>query len=163
VSTALTRTMRGLDPGLPFSMRTWENELGNTLFPARMATASLGVLGGLGAMLAITGIFGMAAYSVSKRLREFGIRIAMGARRRQVLQAALGRTFRILVFGSAAGVLVGTAASKVLAYIVYQASPRDPMVLAGVVLTMLGVGLLAAWIPAVRALAADPSILLREE
>jgi ABC-type antimicrobial peptide transport system permease subunit len=162
-STALTQTIRGLDPGLPFAMRTWENELGNTLFPARMATMSLGVLGGLGAMLAITGIFGMAAYSVSKRLREFGIRIALGAQRRQVLQAALGRTFRILALGSAAGLLAGTAASSVLAYIVYQASPRDPMVLAGVVLTMLVVGLLAAWIPAMRALAADPSILLREE
>ncbi len=90
-----------------------------------MATASLGVLGGLGAMLAITGIFGMAAYSVSKRLREFGTRIAMGAQHRQVLQAALGRTFRILAFGSAAGLLAGTAASNVLAYIVSQTSPRD--------------------------------------
>ena len=114
-------------------------------------------------MLAITGIFGMAAYSVSKRLREFGIRIALGARREEVLRAALGRTFRILVFGSAAGLLLGIAASKVLAFIVYQATPRDPMVLGGVLATMLLVGLLAAWIPARRALGTDPSILLREE
>ena len=162
-AAALNQSMRALDPGLPFGMRTWYDELDGVLFPARVATVSLGVLGGLGAMLAITGIFGMAAYSVSKRLREFGIRIALGARREEVLRAALGRTFRILILGSAAGLLLGIAASKVLAFIVYQATPRDPMVLGGVVATMLLLGLLAAWIPARRALSTDPSILLREE
>ena len=163
VTAALRKSIRGIDAGLPFTMGTWYNELDSVLFPSRIATISLGVLGGLGAMLALTGLFGMAAYSVSKRLREFGIRIALGARRNQVLRAALGRVLRLLAFGSAAGLLLGMAAAKVLAFIVYQASPRDPMVLAGVLLTMLLVGLLAAWIPALRALAADPSILLREE
>jgi len=162
-AAALHQAMRDLDPGLPFAIRAWYDELDGVLFPARVATVSLGVLGGLGAMLAITGIFGMAAYSVSNRLREFGIRIALGARREEVLRAALGRTFRILVLGSAAGLLLGIAASKVLAFIVYQATPRDPMVLGGVLATMLLVGLLAAWIPARRALRTDPSILLREE
>jgi predicted permease len=162
-ASALNQLMRGLDPGLPFAIRTWYDELDGVLFPARVATVSLGVLGGLGAMLALTGIFGMASYSVSKRLREFGIRIALGARREEVLLAALGRTFRILTFGSAAGLLLGIAASKVLAFIVYQATPRDPMVLAGVLATMLVVGLLATWIPARRALDTDASILLREE
>jgi macrolide transport system ATP-binding/permease protein len=163
LTAALNRSMRDLDPGLPFTIRTWHNELDTMLFPARVATVSLGVLGGFGAMLAVTGIFGMAAYSVSKRLRELGIRIALGARREEVLGAALGRTLRILAYGSAAGLLLGMAGSKVLAFIVYQATPGDPMVLAGVVVTMLLVGLLAAWIPAQRALAANPSILLREE
>jgi ABC-type antimicrobial peptide transport system permease subunit len=114
-------------------------------------------------MLAVTGIFGMAAYSVSKRLRELGIRIALGAQRREVLGAALGRAVRLLVIGSVAGLLLGLAATKVLAFIVYQASPRDPLVLCGVVLIMLLLGVLAAWIPAQRALKADPRMLLREE
>jgi predicted permease len=162
-AAALNEAMRGLDAGLQFTIKTWYNELDSILFPARVATVSLGVLGGLGAMLAVTGIFGMAAYSVSKRLREFGIRIALGAQRKEVVRAALGRTFRILGFGSAAGLLLGMAASKVLSFIVYQATPRDPMVLAGVLVTMLLVGLLAAWIPARRALGIDPAILLREE
>ena len=105
----------------------------------------------------------MAAYSVSKRLRELGIRIALGAQRKEVLQVALGRAFRLLAFGSAAGLLLGLAASKVLAFIVYQATPRDPLVLAGVLLTMLCLGLLASWIPAQRALGTDPLILLHEE
>jgi ABC-type antimicrobial peptide transport system permease subunit len=128
-----------------------------------MATVSLGVLGMMGAMLSITGIFGMAAYSVSKRLRELGIRVALGAQRKEVLQAALGRAVKLLAFGSAAGLVLGILASRVLASIVYQATPRDPLVLAGVVLVMLLLGLLATWIPAQRALSVDPMMLLREE
>jgi ABC-type antimicrobial peptide transport system permease subunit len=124
---------------------------------------SLGVLGLMGAMLSITGIFGMAAYSVSKRLRELGIRIALGAQRKEVLQAALGRPLKSLAIGSAAGLILGLLATRVLAYIVYQATPRDPLVLAGVVLAMLLLGLVATWIPAQRALSVDPLILLREE
>jgi predicted permease len=161
--TALQETLHGLDAGLPFTIATWTKELDSALFASRVATVSLGVLGVLGAMLAVTGIFGLAAYSVSKRLRELGIRIALGAQRGQVLHAALGRTFRLLAFGSVAGLVLGLAATKVLAFIVYQASPRDPLVLCGVVLIMLLLGLLAAWIPAQRALKASPLMLLREE
>jgi len=117
----------------------------------------------MGAMLSVTGIFGMAAYSVSGRLKELGIRIAIGAQLREVLQAALGRAFKLLAFGSAAGLILGILATRVLASIVYQASPRDPLVLAGVVLAMLLLGLLATWIPAQRALSIDPLTLLREE
>jgi ABC-type antimicrobial peptide transport system permease subunit len=121
------------------------------------------VLGFLGAMLAVTGIFGLGAYTVSRRLRELGIRMALGAGKTQVLRAALGRVVRLLVVGSASGLLLGLAATRLLSFIVYQASPRDPIVLAGVVLTMMLLGLLAAWIPAMRALGADPVMLLREE
>jgi len=160
---ALERTLNGLNTGLPFLISTWDRELGSALFAARAASLALGVLGGLGAMLAVTGIFGLGAYTVSKRLRELGIRIALGAQRKQVLRAALGRVFRLLVIGSAAGLLLGLAATKLLSFIVYQATPRDPVVLAGVVATMLLLGLLATWIPARRALSVDPLILLREE
>jgi ABC-type antimicrobial peptide transport system permease subunit len=92
-----------------------------------------------------------------------GIRVALGAQRKQVLQAALGRAFKLLAWGSAAGMLLGMLASRVLAFVVYQATPRDPVVLAGVVVTMSLLGLLATWIPARRALSVDPMILLREE
>ncbi len=163
LAAAIKNTVRDLDAGLPFTIRTWNQELESALFPSRMATVTLGVLGVLGAMLSITGIFGMAAYSVSKRKRELGIRMALGAQRKEVLQAALGRAFKLLAIGSAAGLLLGILASRVLAFIVYQATPRDPLVLAGVVLAMMLLGLLATWIPAQRALSVDPTILLREE
>ena len=160
---AMRSKLRELDPGLPLDARTWNSMLDVALFPARVATMSLGVLGAMGAMLSITGIFGMAAYSVSKRLRELGIRMALGAQRKEVLQTALGRALKLLAIGSAAGLLFGILASRVLASIVYSATPRDPLVLAGVVLAMALLGLVAAWIPAQRALSIDPAILLREE
>jgi predicted permease len=163
IASALDRIMRRLDPGLPFVVRTWNHEMGWALFAARVATAALGVLGLLGAMLAVTGIFGMASYTVSKRLRELGIRIALGAERKQVLRAALGRAFVLLSVGSAAGLALGLLATKVLSYIVYQATPKDPLVLGGVILTMLVLGLVAAWIPAQKALAVNPVILMRQE
>jgi predicted permease len=163
LASSVHDTLRGLDAGLPLTMMTWQKELDSALFAARTATVSLGVLGVLGAMLAVTGIFGMASYSVSKRLRELGIRVALGARRKEVLQAALGRTFRLLAAGAVAGLLLGMAATRVLGFIVYQASPRDPAVLAGVILTMVVLGLLAGCVPARRALAIDPAILLRDQ
>ncbi len=163
VAGALQRSLRRLDPALPLDIKSWNSELDSALFAARVATVALGVLGVLGAMLAITGIFGMASYAVSKRLRELGIRIAVGANRREVLGAALGRAFRLLAIGSAAGIILGVLATRVLSYIVYQATPRDPIVLGGVILSMVAVGLVASWIPARHALAVDPMILLREE
>jgi ABC-type antimicrobial peptide transport system permease subunit len=155
--------LRNLDAGLPSFIETWRQGMELNLFPARVAAAALGVLGMMGAVLSITGIFGMAAYSVSKRMRELGIRMALGAQNREVLRAALSRPFKLLLIGSAAGLILGILASGVLAHIVFEATPRDPVVLGGVVLAMALLGLLATWIPAQRALAVNPLILLREE
>jgi len=152
--------LRDLDAELPFFMQTWSRDLDGALFAARVATIALGAMG---AMLSIAGIFGMAAYSVSQRLRELGIRIALGAQRREVLAAALARTLKLLACGSAAGLALGILAARVLASIVYQATPREPLVLGGLVLAMALLGLLATWIPAQGALAVDPSRLLREQ
>lgn len=163
VAPAVRATLRGIDSGLSVYVQPWTKQLDWLQFPARVATMALGVMGAIGAVLAITGIFGMAAYSVSKRLKELGIRIAFGAQRRQVLGAALGRAFKLIAFGSAAGLALGILASQVLAFIVYEATPRDPLVLTSVVLVMLLLGLLATWIPAQRALSIDPLKLLREE
>jgi predicted permease len=161
LAAAMKTTLEDLDAGLPFTIGPWTMDA--ALFAPHVATAALGVLGVMGAMLAVTGIFGMAAYSVSKRLRELGIRMALGAQRRDVVQAALALPLKLLAFGSVAGLLLGILATRVLAFIVYQATPRDPLVLGGVVLAMVLLGLIATWIPARRALSVDPAILLREE
>jgi predicted permease len=163
ISTALEKALHGLDSAMPIVVRPWTQAMGSALFAARVASVALGVLGLLGAMLAVTGIFGMASYTVSKRLRELGIRMALGARRKQVLRTALGRAFILLSVGSVAGLMLGLLATKVLSFIVYQASPNDPVVLGGVILAMLMLGLVAAWIPAQKALAVSPTILMREE
>jgi predicted permease len=163
LATAMRNKLHELDRGLPVDIQTWNTMLDVALFPARVATGALGVLGVMGGILSITGIFGMAAYAVSKRLKELGIRMALGARRREVLGTALGRAVKLLAFGSAAGLLLGVLASRVLAAVVYQATPRDPLVLGGVVLAMSLLGLLATWIPAQRALSVNPLVLLRED
>jgi ABC-type antimicrobial peptide transport system permease subunit len=144
-------------------MQTWREEMSGALFAPRMAALSLGVMGAMGAVLSITGIFGMAVYSVSRRKRELAIRMALGAARKEILGAALGRTLKLLASGSAAGLILGLLASRVLAAVVYQATPRDPLVLAGVILIMAILGLTATWIPAQRTLSVDPMILMREE
>jgi predicted permease len=163
LATAMRNKLRDLDSGLPPYIETWSKGMDPVLFASRMATLALGVLGVMGAMLSITGIFGMAAYSVSRRLKELGIRMALGAQRREVLEAALGRSFKLLALGSAAGLVLGILASRVLASIVYQATPRDPLVLTGVVIAMALLGIVATWLPAQRALSIDPLTLLREE
>jgi len=163
LAAAMRNKLHELDAGLSCEIETWTRGMDFALFPSRMATLSLGVMGLIGAMLSSTGIFGMAAYSVSKRLKELGIRVALGAQRMEVLRAALGRAVKLLAVGSAAGLVLGILATRVLAYIVYQATPRDPLVLGGVVLAMLLLGLVAAWIPAQRALSVNPVKLLREE
>ena len=163
LAAALQKTLTGLDPGLPVLIETWPAGMDAALFAARAATVALGVMGMLGAMLAVTGIFGMASYSVSKRMRELGIRVALGARRVEVMQAALGRSVNLLCAGSIAGLLMGMAASKVLESVVYEATPRDPLVVCGVLVAMVLLGAMAAWLPARRAAGVDPAILLREE
>jgi hypothetical protein len=163
MTAALHRTLSGIAPDAPVTVESWADSLDDELFPAQAATVALGVMGLLAAMLAVTGIFGMAAYSVSRRMKELGIRVALGARRPQVLRAAIGRPVVLLAVGSALGLLSGVFASRLLGHIVYQANPRDPVVVCGAVLTMALLGIAASAIPARRALAVDPSRLMREE
>jgi ABC-type antimicrobial peptide transport system permease subunit len=137
--------------------------LGFAYFPARAATLALGVFGVLAIMLAATGIYGMAAYAISRRRREIGIRMAIGAPPRQILRVVLGRTSALLLAGSIAGFFLGLAAGPLLANVVYQASPSDPLVMVSVPLAMAVVALLAAWGPARRALKIDPVYALRQE
>lgn len=163
IAQAVGGEFRRIDAALPVYIEPWTKEMDTSLFPARMAAIALGVMGAMGGVLAATGIFGMAAYAVSKRFRELGIRMALGAQRKEILKAALGRAVKLLAFGSATGLVLGLLASRVLAAVVYEATPRDPFVLCGVVLAMALLGLVATWIPAQRAMSVDPAILLREE
>ena len=163
LSAAVRATLHALDPGLPAFIETWTRDMDSALFAARVAAAALGLLGAMGAIVAITGIFGTAAYSLSKRLKELGIRIALGAGHLEVIRAAVGRALRLLAVGSLGGLVLGLLASRVLASIVYEATPRDPVVLIAAVLAMFLIGLISTWIPARRALSVDPSALMRNE
>lgn len=160
----MQRVIRDLDPAVPIRVcAPWKSTLGMTYFVAQVATVALGLFGAFGLLLSITGTFGLASYSVSKRLRELSIRVALGAQARQVLSAALGRMMILLASGSVVGMLLGVAASRVLSAIVYQASAQDPFVLGAVALTVLVTGSLSVAGPVRRALRIDPANVLREQ
>jgi hypothetical protein len=165
MTVPIERVLRGFESNAPITVRSWLEVLGgqNALFPARASVVALGVMGLLAAMLAVTGIFGMATYNVSRRMKELGIRVALGARARHVLNAALGLPMMLLGVGCMVGLLLSSFAGWLLQRIVYQANPRDPVVLLGVVLMMTFLGVAASAIPALRAISIDPSKLLREE
>jgi predicted permease len=160
----IRKAVHDLDPTIPIRQSSdWNSQLALVLFPARVATIALSIFGSFGLLLSIAGTFGLASYTVSKRLRELGIRVALGAQAQQILSAALGRMLTLLAGGSVVGIVLGVAASRLLSAIVYQASAQDPFVLAAVAFTMALTASLSVTGPVRRALRIDPAHLLREQ
>jgi ABC-type antimicrobial peptide transport system permease subunit len=114
-------------------------------------------------MLAATGIYGLVSYAVARRVHEIGVRVAIGAGPHDVLRLVLGKMMMLLLAGSAAGFVLALAAGQILATIVYQASPHDPLVLGAVWVTTVFLGVLSSWAPTRRALQIDPMAALRHE
>jgi predicted permease len=161
---AIRDVVRDLDRSVPLrELSPWNTQLALSFFPIQVATVALGVFGAFGLLLSIAGTFGLASYTVGKRLRELSIRVALGAQAKQILSAALGRMLILLASGSLVGLLLGVAASRVLSAIVYQATAQDPFVLAAVAFTLLLTGILSVAGPVRRALYLDPATLLREQ
>jgi predicted permease len=161
---AIRKVVHDLDHAVPIrESGPWSSQLSLSLFPSQVATAALGLFGAFGLLLSIAGTFGLASYTVSKRLRELSLRVALGAQAKQILSAALGRMLILLASGSVVGILLGMAASRLLAAIVYQADAQDPFVIAAVALTMVLTGSLSVAGPVRRALHVDPAKLLREQ
>jgi predicted permease len=164
MAAAVRKLIHDLDAGIPIRQSSdWTSALAFSFFPAQVATVSLGLFGAFGLLLSITGTFGLASYTVSKRLRELSIRVALGAQAKQILSAALGRMLILLATGSVAGILLGVATSKILSAIVFQATAQDPFVLVAVAFTILLTGTLAVAGPVRRALRVDPAHVLREQ
>jgi predicted permease len=164
MAATVRKVVRDLDATVPIrESSAWKSQLGMAFFMSQVATTALGMFGAFGLLLSIAGTFGLASYTVGKRLRELSIRVALGADARQVLSAALGRMLILLSSGAAAGLVLGVAASRVLSAIVYQASAQDPLVLVAVAFTMLLTGSLSVAGPVRRALRIDPAKLLREQ
>lgn len=164
VARELESAIRSLDRNLPvYSVGPLENLLDLAFFQARAAAWCLGAFGALAVMLAVTGIYGLSAYTVSRRVREIGIRVAIGAQPGQVLRSILGRMAAIVAIGAFAGIAGGLVSAKVLAHIVEQATPGDPEVLVSVAATMIAAALASCWPPARKAISIDPVKSLRSE
>ena len=123
----------------------------------------LGAFAAAALLLAAAGIYGTTSHSVTRRVKEIGIRVALGAPRRAVLRLLLGRTFVVALLGAVAGVAGALALSRVLRGLLYGVSAADPLVFAAVPVVLVGVALIAGWLPARRALRADPMRALRED
>jgi ABC-type antimicrobial peptide transport system permease subunit len=161
---SLRRAITEVDPAVPiFSVGAFDELAGFAFIPARVATAALTTFGLLALVLAVAGIYGMAAYAVSRRIREIGVRVALGAKPGQVLWFVFRRAGLLLGLGSGVGFGVALAFARILEAVVYQASARDPLVLGLTVSTLLVAGIGATIQPAHRALSVDPLRAIRSD
>ncbi|HLK66139.1 MAG TPA: ABC transporter permease [Bryobacteraceae bacterium] len=160
----MRQALSRLDPNLAiYGVGALNQMLGLVYLPMHAAVITLGAFGILALMLAITGIYGLAAYAVSRRSREIGIRLAIGARPSQILRSIFGRIGKLVTAGAFAGLGWGLAGAGVMASIVYQASSRDPLVIGASVLAIAAVAIIAAFGPARRAMRVDPVQSLRHD
>jgi len=160
----LRRQVQALDATLPvYDVKTLVAHLGTALFPARAAATLLGLTGALALLLAAIGLYGVLSYLVSLRTREIGVRVALGARREDVVRLVIGRGLRLACAGLAIGLVLAAALTRFASFLLYGTSPLDPGTFAAVTALLVGTALVAAWAPARRAAGVEPMVALREE
>jgi len=161
---ALRAAIGRLDPDVPlFDIREMDQRLAGTLATARFNTLLLSILGGIGLLLAAGGIYGVIAYFVTQRTQEIGVRIALGATPASVVRMILGQAMRPVALGTLFGVGGALAASRVLSGQLFGVTRTDPLTMAAVVATLIGVALVASVVPARRAATVDPTRALQSE
>lgn len=164
VVRALEQTVLLLDPSMPFLQAdSLEDHMNLPLLPARLAASMLGAFGLLAVILTATGVYGMLAYAISRRTREIGIRVAIGASRKDVLSLVLRRALMIVVAASALGAIAALTVAPYFAPVLYGISPKDPETYALALALMALLGLVAGYVPARRALGIEAALALREE
>jgi predicted permease len=161
---SLRRVTQAIDAEFPLArMSTQEEQATDTLTGERSLATLLSLFSGLAVMLASIGLYGVIAYSTSRRTREIGIRVALGAHRADVLRMILKQGMRLTLVGVGIGLVVATVVSRVLASQLFGVTSTDPLTFCGVVLTLAAVALAACYIPARRAANVDPVDALRYE
>ena len=164
VLPSLRRALDGLDRDLPLSrVQTLDQRLGRSVGTQRTAATLVGLYGVLALLLAVVGLYGSMAYSVSRRTREMGVRMALGARAAEVRRHVLGQALRVAAGGVAIGLVAAIPASRFLRSQLYGVEPTDPLTLVGVVVVLAAATLAAAYVPARRATRVDPVTALRSD
>ncbi|MFN8582765.1 MAG: ABC transporter permease [Gemmatimonadaceae bacterium] len=162
IAESIRRAVRSLDPMVPVPVvTTLQLATSVVLLPQRVAALVTGVLGVLGLGLAAVGLYGIMAYSVSQRTREIGIRVALGAGRRDVLRMVVGEGMRLVSVGLGIGLLLALAVTRVMTKFLFEVSPLDAVTFAGGALVLTAVALAASYLPARRAAGTDPMAALR--
>ena len=145
------------------SVTTLEQAIANAVWQPRFNLILIGLFAGLALLLAAVGIYGVMACAVTQRTQEIGIRMALGAQKRDVLKLVVGHGMRLALIGLLAGVAGALALTQLMANLLYQVKPADPMTFAVVCALLAGVVFLACWLPARRAAKVDPMTALRSE
>jgi putative ABC transport system permease protein len=161
---AARKLISGIDPTQPvYDIQTLEHALVESIAPRRFNLFLLGTFAAAALLMALVGIYGVIAYSVTQRTREIGIRMALGAQRGEVVRMVVGQGIGIALSGIIAGLAAALALTRLMASLLYDVKPNDPQTFAVVALTLAGTALLASWGPALKAAFVDPLIALRYE
>jgi putative ABC transport system permease protein len=165
---ALKRAVLGVEPAIPIAgggadFQVMDEASARGLGAQRLNASLLGVFALSALLLAAIGIYGLMAYAVTQRKREMGIRMALGARPRDVLSLVVRQGMTLAGLGIALGIVGALAATQLLASMLYGVAPTDPVTFTGVAALLAAVALLACWLPARRAARVDPNVALRAE
>jgi putative ABC transport system permease protein len=164
MSRSVQSDVRALAPDVPVqSISTLEAAVRRTLAPRAFSLVLLGCFAAFALLLAAAGLYGVVSYAVARRVREIGIRMALGARKSDVLRTVLGQELRWLTFGLVGGLVGAWVLARFLRGMLFGIEPGDTWTFAGVVALLAAVGLAACWNPASRAVRVDPLTALREE
>jgi len=163
VSSAARIILQDLNPEIPANFRTFQEIYAASLGSRRFSVILIGFFGITALLLATAGVFGVMAYSVSRRTREFGVRIALGATSGSVLRMVLGQGMRTILVGVLIGIVASFALTKTVSSLLFGVTATDPVTFGGVTFLLIGVALLACYIPAKRATRVDPMVALRSE
>jgi predicted permease len=164
VIDGLREAVHRLDPALAVAdVRLMDTVVDSSVSTPRFTFVLVGLFAGLAILLAAIGAYGVIAYTVCQRTQEFGLRVALGAQRVDLLRMVLAQSARLAVTGTILGVLLALSLGRVMQNLIYGVSPTDPVILSAVVLMVLTVALIASYVPARRASRSDPMVMLRAE
>jgi putative ABC transport system permease protein len=164
VGPAAVRVIRQIDPLLPVAaVRPLDAVFAESIARPRLTAAAMSVFAAAALLLAALGVYGVVAYSVSQRTREFGIRVALGARPSQIIGIVVGQNLRIVAIGLTAGIAAAIPATRLMRGLLFQVGPNDPMTFVAIGVTLAAVAIVAAYLPARRGTQVDPVVTLKAE
>ena len=161
---AIRREIQAIDPAVPLAnLRTFENVIADSVAPRRLSVVLLGVFAGVAVLLASVGIYGVMSFLVVQRTHEIGVRMALGAQRRDILKLILSRSLKLVSAGALIGLMVALMSTSALRTLLYNVSAFDTSTFVMVTILLAAVALAASYLPAMRATKADPMIALDAE